>query len=568
MKKLLAFLICLQIFKPTFAQNNSFNSEQMQAEVKQGIKQAYNASVRIIAYNTESQKGVGGHFSGVVVDRKGHILTAGHAITPNAIYLVTFTDGRQVRAKGLGVINSNSVDAAMLVITDKGKWPSANMGWSSILENNVPCLSIACPSSLGFNNPTVRFGYIYNKLHENGYIQSTCLMEPGDSGGPLFDLNGRVIGIHSRIRDAQADNFETPIDVFRKYWTALQFPEIHTAFIPEDKFSPDKKAELKPVPEMVELISSFKTQDSEFQKTVFAVKDSVLKASILSTLVNLKGLVSESDLKGKSFFISKSSEISEHPLIEVVSGKFVSAKVISRDEKNDLVLLGVSMEIKGGVDLQPINADSVSFPEFGNFLISPRPQKDGIMSVLGNRFLAIPKSPAAFLGVGVNFNIDTQQIVVTALYSEGTNVKAANVKEGENDIEIGDVLTSINNEPILTVDGLSKELSKYDINQSVSLQYTKKSGSAHTKDIVLKHYYVAPNSSFDHFIEGKSQRRDNFKEALVHDGKLKPADCGGPLYGTNGKFYGINIARFSRTTSLAIPAKVIVQFVKESKIIL
>ncbi|SMO56379.1 trypsin-like peptidase domain-containing protein [Solitalea koreensis] len=567
MKKVLAFLICLQIFKPTFAQNSSFNTEQLQAEVKQGIKQAYNASVRIIAYNSEFQKGVGGQFSGVVVDSKGHILTAGHAITPNAIYLVTFPDGRQVKAQGLGVIPT--ADAAMMIITDKGKWPSAKMGWSSMLENNVPCLSIACPGSLGFNTPTVRFGYISNKLHENGYIQNTCLMEPGDSGGPLFDLKGRVIGIHSRIRDAQEDNFETPIDVFRKYWTALQSPEYHTAFIPEDKFSPDKKAVvLKPVPEIAELSSSFKTQDSEFQKTVFAVKDSVQKTSILSTLVNFKGLVSESDLKGKSFFISKSSEISEHAMIEVVSGKFVSAKVLRRDEKNDLALLGVSMEIKGGVELQSANTDSVSFEEFGNFLISPRPQRDGIMSVLGNRFLTIPKSPAAFLGLGVNFNTDTHQILVTALYSEMTNLKAENVKKGENDIEIRDVLTKINNEPVLTLDGFSKELSKYDINQSVSLQYTKKSGQSFTKDLVLKHYYVEPNVSFDHFREGRSQKRDNLKEALAHDGQLTPADCGGPLYGTNGKFYGINIARFSRTTSLAIPAKVIVQFVKASKITL
>lgn len=566
MKRLLAFLICLKIFNPIFAQNNSFNVEQLQAEVKQGIKQVYNASVHIIAYNSEFKKGVGGQFSGVVVDGKGHILTAGHAVAPNAIYLVTFADGRQVKAKGLGVIPT--VDAAMLVITDKGKWPIAKMGWSSILENNMPCISIACPGSLGFNNPTVRFGYISNKLHENGYVQTTCLMEPGDSGGPLFDLKGRVIGIHSRIRDAQEDNFEVPIDVFRKYWTALQSPKIHTAFIPEDKFSLDRKAALTTVPEIGELSSSFKTKESEFQKTVFTVRDSVRQVSILGTLVNLNGLIPESALKGKSFFISKSSEISEHLLIEIAKGEFVKAKVLNRDEKNDLALLGVSMEIKGGVNLQSINTDSVSFEEIGDFLISPKPKKDGVMSVLGNQYLVIPKSPSAFLGIGVNFNTDTHQILVTALYPELTGLKTENIKGTENDIKIGDVLTKINNEPILTIDGLSKELSKYDINQSVKLQYTKKTGNVYTKDIVLKHHYVISNSSFDHFKEGKSQRRDNFKEALVHDGKLNPVDCGGPLYGANGKFYGINIARFSRTTSLAVPAKVILQFVKESKIIL
>src|SRR5690606_31577531 len=55
----------------------------------------------------------------------------------------------------------------------------------------------------------------------SGMIRSTCLMEPGDSGGPVFDLEGRVIGIHSRINVVLEDNFEIPVDQFHRYWSAL-----------------------------------------------------------------------------------------------------------------------------------------------------------------------------------------------------------------------------------------------------------------------------------------------------------------------------------------------------------
>ncbi len=66
------------------------------------------------------------------------------------------------------------------------------------------------------------------------------------------------------------------------------------------------------------------------------------------------------------------------------------------------------------------------------------------------------------------------------------------------------------------------------------------------------------------FTDGRSERRTDFSRVLIHDGKLKPSGCGGPLYGIDGKFYGINIARLSRTSSLAIPAAVIQKFIKQS----
>jgi serine protease Do len=265
MKNLVVFLICLQIIRPAFGQNDSFNIGELEHEIKLSIQKAYAASVRIAVLDSIKQKTVGGFFSGVVVDADGHILTAAHAVNPNNIYLVSFPDGRQCKAKGLGVIYS--VDAAMMVITEKGKWPFSPMGWSSILQPNIPCVSIAYPGSLTSAKPTVRLGYIAEVKHESGFMRTTCLMEPGDSGGPLFDLKGRVIGIHSRVSGYLDENLEVAVDHFRKSWTALKTPAILTSFIPEDKFKVSKNIEsLKPVPQMAQLIASFEAQDSAFKK--------------------------------------------------------------------------------------------------------------------------------------------------------------------------------------------------------------------------------------------------------------------------------------------------------------
>jgi serine protease Do len=52
-------------------------------------------------------------------------------------------------------------------------------------------------------------------------IGTDCTIVGGDSGGPLLDTAGRVIGIHSRISDGVTDNYHVPIDTFRDTWDRL-----------------------------------------------------------------------------------------------------------------------------------------------------------------------------------------------------------------------------------------------------------------------------------------------------------------------------------------------------------
>ena len=77
--------------------------------------------------------------------------------------------------------------------------PYAQMGESKSLVKNQPYLSISYPRRQRARlAPVVRFGHLVRDGGGTKMLQSTALMEPGDSGGPLFDLNGRVVGIHSR----------------------------------------------------------------------------------------------------------------------------------------------------------------------------------------------------------------------------------------------------------------------------------------------------------------------------------------------------------------------------------
>ncbi len=162
----------------------------------------------------------GSTFSGVIISPEGHVLSAGHAINPGDSYRVLLTDGRRMTAKGLGANGRH--DCALLQIENISGLPYSEMGDSSSLKVSQPCLSISHPG--GYNRTrgaVVRFGRIVRPMTSSGMVQSTALMEPGDSGGALFDLNGDVIAIHSRIGRSMDRNYDVPINKFREYWDDL-----------------------------------------------------------------------------------------------------------------------------------------------------------------------------------------------------------------------------------------------------------------------------------------------------------------------------------------------------------
>src|SRR5205807_4246056 len=72
-------------------------------------------------------------------------------------------------------------------------------------------------------SPVVRVGRILelNLTSPRAYLRTDCTLVGGDSGGPLFDMHGRVIGIHSRIGGSITANLHVPVDTYRETWDRL-----------------------------------------------------------------------------------------------------------------------------------------------------------------------------------------------------------------------------------------------------------------------------------------------------------------------------------------------------------
>jgi serine protease Do len=157
--------------------------------------------------------------SGVIIDAEGHILTAGHvSAAPDKDCTVIMPDGKRVKGKTLGM--NRAIDSGMIKITEEGKWPFAEMGTSTGLKKGQWVISIGHPGGYKKGrSPVVRLGRIQD--FNDFLIRTDCTLVGGDSGGPLFDMNGKVIGIHSRIGGTIATNIHVPVDTYKETWDRL-----------------------------------------------------------------------------------------------------------------------------------------------------------------------------------------------------------------------------------------------------------------------------------------------------------------------------------------------------------
>ena len=132
-------------------------------------------------------------------------------------------DGERVEGVTLG--SNKDMDAGLVRITKPrdtaaNPWPHATLGSSSDLKLGQWCIATGHPGGWMPDRPAVvRIGRLLRIIPST--LVTDCSLIGGDSGGPLFDLEGRLIGVHSRIGVDVDDNMHVPVDVFDESWSRL-----------------------------------------------------------------------------------------------------------------------------------------------------------------------------------------------------------------------------------------------------------------------------------------------------------------------------------------------------------
>ena len=203
-------------------------------EVEQKVSSVVGRTMNTLVAVTDGE----GSGSGVIISADGLVLTAGHVMASpdQGQYEVVLPSGRRVKAKSLG--KNLNTDSGMIQILEPGPYAFVELNREPRQKLGTWVVSLGHSGGweLGRKAP-VRTGRVLAQIRHQ--ILTDAVLIGGDSGGPLFNLEGELIGIHSSIGDSIAENRHVSIPTFLRDWDRLRRGESWGS-LPELN-EPDKK---------------------------------------------------------------------------------------------------------------------------------------------------------------------------------------------------------------------------------------------------------------------------------------------------------------------------------------
>ena len=227
---LLLITVVLQTHHATAAPSSGLQLlEEMQAVITDLAEHVQPSVVSIYPVQTggkwskdvsrERLPGAPGSGAGVIIDETGYIVTNNHVVGDATEVEVRLSDRSKLIAQVIG--KDADTDLALLKVTADRQLPTAHLGDSSTVKVGQWVLAVGNPFGL---DRTVTLGVVSGIGRENmnlsryeNFIQTDASISPGNSGGPLFNLHGDVIGINTAIINfAQGIGFAIPSNMAKQ----------------------------------------------------------------------------------------------------------------------------------------------------------------------------------------------------------------------------------------------------------------------------------------------------------------------------------------------------------------
>jgi len=165
--------------------------------------------------------------TGFVIEKDGYIVTNAHVVDGAESVKVTFQDGTSDDAKVIGV--DKATDIALIKVDTKKDLATVGFGDSAKAEVGEPVVAIGNPFGLGISVSAGIVSALGRDLQSgpfDNYIQTDAAINKGNSGGPLFDAEGQVIGMNTAILSPTGGSvgigFSVPSDTIKGVVADLQ----------------------------------------------------------------------------------------------------------------------------------------------------------------------------------------------------------------------------------------------------------------------------------------------------------------------------------------------------------
>lgn len=517
-------------------------SEPDQKVLNDAFRTAVNITVKIRCGSNES--------SGVMITEDGLILTVAHGIQipqsntehsegtteQHPTIRVTLPDRTVLQAQ-LVVSDSNADIALLQSERTEGTRISEAAEISSGTGPRIDDVVLAggFPGRETTGSTVVRIGSVTDADEEQ--FRSGCMLTSGDSGGPVVDISGAVVGLNRRIGINPDQNFHIPL---RRIQTFLKNTPECSNRINWQKSQPTQLISLQPTQ---------KSRSAMRERSVRIFRAGENPANSDPTAAGTR--FSEAVVTKLSQILNARNTDQEF-LCELPNGDIRTGSIIHRNLPLDLAVLQLSPR-SAAVNTRSIDqnvSDTLNSDEISETCSA------GLIVYAQCDLAAGIVSRCGYSEPGVS-----SELGATAVTNERNETYIREIAVGsaaaDAGLTEGDRLISMQNTVIRNADQAAALTAEMQPGDWVSLIMERNQQlSNHACQLKFPpETRLMRSENLDGHNGGVSRRRTGFHGVIQHDTPISPEDCGGPLVAADGRLVGINIARRSRESTLAIPVE-------------
>jgi serine protease Do len=452
--------------------------------------------------------------SGSLITTEGHVLThAHHDFAPGAAVRVVLSDGRQAKGRYLGVHGPN--DLSLVKLDEDGPWPAVPLGSPDRLQPGdiVVMLGYPFPYYRDGRPPLLRLGRFCE--FSGNYLLSSCTIRPGDSGGPLLNLAGELIGV--------SVGPGRPHPQGTRHVSAAVYLQIRTDLLEsklvDELFIPPPKGD-------VTGRSPF-TDNTKFASLATPIRRSIVVVLSPDRPVAL-GLVVAAD----GWILTKASEIEDRVFCQLADGQRLEATVAGRSTEHDLALLKVNAT---GL---PVAAWSDRPLKPGVIVASVGPEPDApVFGAVGSPVLEVPLEK----GCRLPFNVRDPEPAAAEPGVEITDVWES-IPPTAQGVQGHDLLTHVEDTPVPTTEEYQR-VTKRLLEKAVAGERLQLTIQRRHKTLQVKvPVESAALTSSKYYLYDLGGRRTGFPVAFLHDAYVPRSYSGDAVLDVEGQVIGINVA--------------------------
>ena len=522
------------------------------------LQQLEKQVIRVIEQATPSvvQIKMGGRMSsmatGVIFDDSGLVLTAGHVVRGNNRNLtVELPDGERYRGRIISCFFEEDVDLGIIEIIRSNEEepepfpfsPLAPAGSLMLSEWIVTLGHAAAISSNGNSEPATRIGRIIGL--EGAELAMDSPIDAGDSGGPILDLEGRIVGIASRCGHRPWQNLATSVDAIHAWMPHLMDPEIEPPSAEEWEGWTRRRSPVGT------------RRDPEF----LAKLDSITMpaSNLLVEIHDDDRLVSMGTIVARDRVITKASQFARHvrtprlirPRSEETPLLEFQARPIGLDSDLDLVLL----EVPGLSDQLDAEAPDARTDPLGSGSLLVIPEVEGTASAIA--VVARNQDELAtrdatddlpFLGVATRPTRDGGLRVMTIV---------ANTAAARANLQTDDIIRRVDGQEVRQSADLMEAITSLGIGDELRVEIERQDRSFSISiDLGIRPDAVRAGISSNTSI-ATSRLSSGLGPIHLVDADRPMQAIGGPVVDLEGRLAGWLAARRSRTSMVVVPWDVV-----------